>query len=161
MRRTSLADKWYIKDFLNPVTHIIWHTWGAFGVRNYQHCDRSLLSWQEIDERLQAVTKSDLKCIKPRTEELFGLIVCRKYPGNLTATDLQSAGNKTMHKKNESWECTNYWSISLLDLPGKMYAIYLEKKMPRHDWTYTGGYRMEFPCWPENYRLKLHSAINF
>jgi len=33
-----------------------------------------------------------------------------------------------MHKKNESWECTNYWSISLLDLPGKMYAIYLEKR---------------------------------
>ena len=99
--------------------YTIGHT---FREAKYHHCYRSL-------RRLQVVMKYDLKCSNPWTVEVFGWLVCVKWPGVLEGHRKVgklgcSSGFILTHKKGDR----NYRGISTLGLSGKVYFKCLEKR---------------------------------
>ena len=59
----------------------------------------------------------------------FYRISCVAWGSGTVPADWRKAQIVPVHKKGSRMQCKNYWGISLLSVPGKVYATVLDKRI--------------------------------
>ena len=105
--------------------------------------------WRRKIPSLQVAMTCDLKRSKPWTEKLFGWHVCVKSPGVLDGIERLENWDDHHHKQEGTQDRTQQLSRHLSPNPlWKSVFLLPWKKMPRNNWTSTGGYSVRFSSRP-------------
>ena len=165
----EILSRWreYFEDLLNPVkastrdTHKMTHlgkedvfTAAETGTAITGIKSRKAAGEDEIrPEMLKALTGEGI---------LWLTQVCQvAWKFGKTPKDWQTGVIFPMFKKGNRKQCTNYRGISLLSLPGKVYAKCLERKCRNIVKSKTGEWSVRFSSRSRRHGPNLHSESNF